>query len=77
MMHMVVATRSDPSLPIALLRGRGELLEFRQGDLRFTAEEATEFLNQIKMLQLAPNQIEALTTRTEGWIAAIQSIAQG
>ena len=75
LMHMVVATRSDPSLPVALLRGRGELLEFRQGDLRFTNEEAAEFLNQIKRLQLAPNQIEALTTRTEGWISGLQMAA--
>ena len=74
-MHMVVATRSDPSLPVALLRGRGELLEFRQADLRFTTEEAAEFLNQIKRLQLAPNQIEALTTRTEGWISGLHMAA--
>lgn len=71
-MHLVVATRSDPSLPVALLRGRGELLEIRQGDLRFTTEEAAEFLSRGRGLQLTPDQVAALTTRTEGWISGLQ-----
>ncbi len=71
-MHLVVATRSAPSLPVALLRGRGELLEIRQGDLRFTAEEAAEFLSRGKGLGLTRDQVVALTTRTEGWISGLQ-----
>lgn len=74
-MHMVIATRSDPSLPVALLRGRGELIELRQSDLRFTVEEAAEFLNGIKGLQLTNDQIAALATRTEGWISGLQMAA--
>jgi len=74
-LHIVIATRSDPSLPVALLRGRGELNELRQNDLRFTIEEAAEFLNGVKGLQLTDNQIGALVTRTEGWISGLQMAA--
>ena len=71
-MHLVVSTRSAPSLPVALLRGRGELLEIRQGDLRLTTEEAADFLSHGRGLQFTPDQVAALTTRTEGWISGLQ-----
>jgi LuxR family maltose regulon positive regulatory protein len=72
LMHLVIATRSAPSLPVSLLRGRGELLEIRQGDLRFTNEETAEFLTQNRGLGLTPQQVVALRTRTEGWISGLQ-----
>jgi len=74
-LHIVIATRSDPTLPVALFRGRGELNELRQNDLRFTTEEAAEFLNRVKGLQLTDNQIGALAIRTEGWISGLQMAA--
>jgi LuxR family maltose regulon positive regulatory protein len=73
--HIFIASRSDPSLPVALLRGRGELNEIRQDDLRFTTEETTEFLNRVKGLQLTENQVGVLVTRTEGWISGLQMAA--
>ncbi len=74
-LHMVIATRSDPPLPIARLRARGQLIELRQTDLRFTPEEATEFLNQVMQTELSANDVTALTSRTEGWIAGLQMAA--
>ena len=46
-MHLVIATREDPQLPLARLRARGQLTELRAADLRFTPSEAAEFLNQV------------------------------
>jgi LuxR family maltose regulon positive regulatory protein len=74
-MHLVVATRADPPLPIARLRGRGQLTELRQMDLRFTPEEAAEFLNEAMGLDLEANDVAALTLRTEGWVAGLQMAA--
>lgn len=74
-MHLVVATRGDPPLPLARLRGRGQLSELRQGDLRFTSVEAAAFLNQAMALQLASHDLAALLSRTEGWIAGLQMAA--
>jgi LuxR family maltose regulon positive regulatory protein len=74
-MHLVIATRADPSLPIARLRGRGELSELRLTDLRFTPDEAAAFLNQVMGLGLAADNVSALTSRTEGWIAGLQMAA--
>jgi LuxR family maltose regulon positive regulatory protein len=73
--HLVITTREDPQLPLARLRARGELSEVRAADLRFTAAEATDFLNQMMGLNLAAEQIAALGTRTEGWIAGMQLAA--
>ncbi len=74
-LHLILATRVDPPLPIAQLRARGELVEVRAGDLRFTPEEATAFLNRSMALGLAAPDIVALEERTEGWIAALQLAA--
>jgi LuxR family maltose regulon positive regulatory protein len=74
-MHLVIATRADPPLPIARLRGRGQLTELRQTDLRFTPDEATAFLNQVMDLELSVNDVAALAARTEGWIAGLQMAA--
>ncbi len=74
-MHLVIATREDPSLPLARLRARNQLTELRAADLRFTPSEATEFLNRVMGLNLAAENIAALETRTEGWIAGLQLAA--
>ena len=74
-MHLVIATREDPSLPLARLRARGQLIELRAADLRFTPAEAAEFLNQMMGLHLPAKDIAALESRTEGWIAGLQLAA--
>jgi LuxR family maltose regulon positive regulatory protein len=74
-LHLVMTTRADPPLPLARLRARGQLLEIRADDLRFTAEETAIFVNQRMGLDLAPNEAQLLAERTEGWIAGIQLAA--
>jgi LuxR family maltose regulon positive regulatory protein len=74
-MHLVIASREDPNLPLARLRARGQLTELRAADLRFTPAEAAEFLNQMMGLNLSAEDIAALETRTEGWIAGLQFAA--
>jgi LuxR family transcriptional regulator, maltose regulon positive regulatory protein len=74
-MHLVIATREDPHLPLARLRVRGQLTELRAADLRFTPAEAAEFLNQVMGLNLSAEDIAALENRTEGWIAGLQLAA--
>ena len=71
-MHLVIATREDPSLPLARLRTRGQLTELRAADLRFTLPEAAEFLRHVMGLDLSAEHIAALEARTEGWIAGLQ-----
>ncbi len=73
--HLVIATREDPHLPLARLRARGQLTELRLADLRFTPAEAAEFLNLMMGLNLSEEDITALETRTEGWIAGLQLAA--
>lgn len=73
--HLVLITRQDPPLPLPRLRVRGQIVELRERDLRFTAEEATAFLNQTMGLQLHPEWVAALENRTEGWIAGLQLAA--
>jgi LuxR family transcriptional regulator, maltose regulon positive regulatory protein len=70
-MHVVIATREDPDLPLARLRARAQLTELRAADLRFTPAEAADFLNQVMGLDLPAEDIAALETRTEGWIAGL------
>jgi len=74
-MRLVIATREDPQLPLARLRARDQLTELRVTDLRFTPSEAAAFLNQAMGLDLSAEDIEALDTRTEGWIAGLQLAA--
>jgi LuxR family transcriptional regulator, maltose regulon positive regulatory protein len=74
-MHLVVATREDPNLPLARLRARGQLGELRAADLRFTPPEAAEFLEGVMGLDLSAGDVAALETRTEGWIAGLQLAA--
>ena len=74
-LHLIIATREDPQLPLARLRARGQLTELRAADLRFTLSEAAEFLNQVMSLNLSTDDIAALERRTEGWIAGLQLAA--
>jgi len=74
-LHLVIASRADPPLPLARLRARGELTELRAADLRFTPAEAAIFLTDIMGLPLAPEEVAALEERTEGWIAGLQLAA--
>lgn len=74
-MHVVIASRADPLLPLSRLRVRGELNEVRAADLRFTSDEAATFLNDSMALDLPAQHISALESRTEGWIAALQLAA--
>ncbi len=74
-MHLVIATREDPQLPLARFRARNQLTELRAQDLRFTPSEAAGFLNQVMALDLSAEDIDALENRTEGWIAGLQLAA--
>ncbi len=74
-MHLVIASRADPPLPLARLRGRGESTELRASDLRFTPDEAAAFLNDVMGMDLTAGDVAALETRTEGWIAGLQLAA--
>ena len=74
-LHVVIASRADPALPLARLRARGELTEIRAADLRFTPQEAAAYLNGMMGLGLTAPDVAALEGRTEGWIAALQLAA--
>jgi LuxR family transcriptional regulator, maltose regulon positive regulatory protein len=74
-MHLIITCRTDPPLPLARLRARGQMTELRVDDLRFTSEEAVMLLNEIAKLNLSSEEIAALETRTEGWIAGLQLAA--
>src|ERR671916_822006 len=74
-MHLIIATREDPQLPLSRLRARGQLAELRAADLRFTSSEAAEFLEGVMGLDLSAQDIAALESSTEGWIAGLQLAA--
>ena len=74
-LHLVIASRADPPLPLARLRARGELVEIRAEDLRFTPDEAAMYLKDTMGLDVTPSEVAALEERTEGWIAALQLAA--
>ena len=74
-LHLVIASRADPALPLARLRARGDLVELRAADLRFLPEEAAAYLNEMMGLELTAQDPAALEVRTEGWIAGLQLAA--
>ncbi len=74
-LHLLVATRSDPPLPLSRLRGRGQLTEIRAADLRFAPAEARAFLTEVMGLDLTAGDVQALDERTEGWVAGLQLAA--
>ncbi|HZG66216.1 MAG TPA: hypothetical protein VEZ12_05705, partial [Herpetosiphonaceae bacterium] len=74
-LHLVIASRADPPLALSRLRARGQLMELRAHDLRFTPEEAAMFLREVMGLALSVEEVAALEARTEGWIAGLQLAA--
>jgi LuxR family transcriptional regulator, maltose regulon positive regulatory protein len=70
-LRLVLATRSDPPLPLARLRAAGDLLEIRANDLRFVISEAALLLNDVLGLELADEEVSLLHGRTEGWAAGL------
>ncbi|TDW21820.1 LuxR C-terminal-related transcriptional regulator [Kribbella kalugense] len=70
-LHILISTRADPALPLARLRSRGELVEVRAADLRFTLDEVHAYLNDVTGLGLDAKAVATLEERTEGWIAAL------
>ncbi len=74
-LRLAIGSRSDPPLPLARLRARGQLRELRAASLRFTLDETDQFLNTVMRLELSPEGIETLEDRTEGWIAGLQLAA--
>ena len=73
--HLVIATRSDPPLPLTRLRARGQTVELRAADLAFSEPEAAQFLNEVMGLGLDAGSVTVLEERTEGWIVGLQMAA--
>ncbi len=73
--HLVLGTRADPPLPLSKLRARSDMLELRMADLRFTFQEASNFLTHTMGLQISSVDVTSITKRTEGWIAGLQMAA--
>lgn len=74
-LHLVLATRTDPELPLSRLRVRSQMVEIREGDLRFTQQETSSFLLQRMGLSLSEENVAILHQRTEGWVAGLQLAA--
>lgn len=74
-MHLIIATRYDPPLALARLRARGQLAELRMSDLRFTADETRDFLNEKQCLKVSAEDIAQLQNRAEGWAAGLRLLA--
>lgn len=73
-LHLAIASRIDPPLPIARLRARNQLIELRTADLRFSVTETAAFINESMKLNLSQQQVETIQTKTEGWIAGLQLV---
>jgi len=71
-LQLVLVTRETPPLPLARLRARDQLCEFHLDELRFTAEETAQFLNQIMGLNLSAQQVQSISQHTQGWVAGLQ-----
>jgi LuxR family maltose regulon positive regulatory protein len=74
-LHLVLSCRVDPALPLSRWRVRGQLIEIREAELRFTREEADSFLRGGMRLPIAEEEVGLLAARTEGWIAGLQLAA--
>jgi len=74
-MHLAIATRADPPLPLARFRGRGALLEIRTDDLRFTLDDTTSLLQELKTPEISALDVAALNERTEGWAVGLKMAA--
>ena len=73
--HLAIITRVDPTMRLAKLRGQAELVEIRESDLAFTAEEGEAFLSEVSGISLPRDEVQALLQTTEGWIAGLQILA--
>jgi LuxR family maltose regulon positive regulatory protein len=71
-LRIALGSRSDPPLPLARLRARGQMLEIRTTNLRFKIDETAHFLNELMQLNLSPQGVAALEERTEGWVTGLQ-----
>jgi LuxR family transcriptional regulator, maltose regulon positive regulatory protein len=71
-LHLTIATREDPPLPLPRLRASRQIIELRAVDLSFNVEEAAAFLSAGMGLRLTEEQVAALVERTEGWAAGLQ-----
>jgi LuxR family transcriptional regulator, maltose regulon positive regulatory protein len=71
-MHLVLLSRTDPPLPLSRLRARGQLMEIRAEQLRFSTLEIAQFYDEVMGLKLSASDVLAIETRTEGWIAGLQ-----
>jgi ATP/maltotriose-dependent transcriptional regulator MalT len=74
-LQIIVTSWSRAGLPVSKLRMRDELVEVDPDSLRFDIDEARSLLNDVDGLQLSESDVEALTTSTEGWVAALQLAA--
>jgi LuxR family maltose regulon positive regulatory protein len=74
-LHLILASREDPPLPLPRLRGRGQILELRARDLRFSLAESVVFLRDSMGVALTEAQVMTLNARTEGWAAGLQLAA--
>ncbi len=74
-LHLVILTRADPAFPLSRLRTRNQMAEIRAEQLRFSIDEAAEFLNQVMGLDISSSDVALLEARTEGWIAGLQLAA--
>jgi LuxR family maltose regulon positive regulatory protein len=73
--QIVITTRSDPALPLPRYRSRGQMVEIRAGDLRFSAQEISDYMKEIANISLSDFEIKILGERTEGWVAGLQMAA--
>lgn len=73
--HLVIAARADPPLPLARFRGKGMMLEIRTDDLRFTQDDAASLLKELKTPGLSARDVTALNERTEGWVVGLKMAA--
>ena len=74
-LHLILACRTEPPLPLARMRSQGQLSEIRIDDLRFTVEETMAFFHSIMGLSLPEEALVTLEQRTEGWIAGLHLAA--
>jgi len=74
-LHLLIMSRSASPLPLSRLRARGQLTELGAGDLRFSPDEAAQFLTEVMQLPLSAAEIAMLEARTEGWITGLHLAA--
>jgi LuxR family maltose regulon positive regulatory protein len=74
-MHLILITRTEPELPLPLLRVRDEMMEVTAADLRFDQKETEAFLRTAAQIELSPSALRQLLQKTEGWVAGLRLIA--